>query len=170
MNSNEGHDEGHDELEKPDLEGPAKERGRPNEDEPDELDQDDGDEDQDEDEDEGRDGDGATVYRHAYVSKLRGEAAAHRANARAAQQLADDRAAELWTFRVDALGVLADPTDLAFDADALDDTDAIRAAAAELVERKPHLRARGIRHRAGQGEGGDNEGSVSLAGMLRRGA
>ena len=65
--------------------------------------------------------------------------------------------------------MLADPTDLPHDPDALHDPDRLRELAEELVAAKPHLRSRRIRERAGQGEG-DGSGTVSLSGLLRRNA
>lgn len=86
--------------------------------------------------------------------------------ARYRRQLRETEAA-LWAERVAALGLLADPDDLEFDADALHDPDRIRALAEELVTRKPHLKTRRIRERAGQGIGA-GPGGVNLAAMLAR--
>jgi len=112
-------------------------------------------------------GDDATFPRDV-VERLRRENAGHRERARDAAARADALAAELWRERVAALGVLADPADLPFDADALADPDAILAAAEELVAAKPHLRSRRITARVGQGERNGTP-PVSLLGMLRGG-
>lgn len=96
------------------------------------------------------------------VTELRSEAARYRTRLR-------DTERALWTERVKALGVLVDPDDLPYDSEALHDPEKLQELADELVGRKPHLRSRAIRGRAGQGEG-TSETSVSLAGMLRRGA
>jgi hypothetical protein len=105
----------------------------------------------------------------APVARARRQAARYRRELRDVEAERDELAAALWTERVAALGVLADPTDLPPDPDALHDPDRLRELADELVARKPHLRSRRIRERAGQGEG-DGSGTVSLSGLLRRNA
>lgn len=122
---------------------------------PDELEDEQPDEDELEDEDEQPDP-------APDLSRARKQAARYR------RQLRETEAA-LWSERVSALGVLADPDDLPFDAEALHDPDRLRELADELVTRKPHLRSRRIRERAGQGEGTGADG-VNLAAMLARGA
>ena len=131
--------------------------------ETDELDDDPGDDDGDSSEsDETGDDEPA-------VARARRQAARYRRELRDVESERDELAAALWTERVAALGVLADPDDLPFDPDALHDPDRLRELADELVTRKPHLRSRRIRERAGQGEG-DGSGTVSLSGLLRRNA
>lgn len=105
----------------------------------------------------------------APVARARRQAARYRRELREVESERDELVAALWTERVAALGVLADPTDLPHDPDALHDPDRLRELADELVARKPHLRSRRIRERAGQGEG-DGSGTVSLSGLLRRNA
>lgn len=105
----------------------------------------------------------------APLARARRQAARYRRELRDVESERDELAAALWTERVAALGVLADPTDLPHDPDALHDPDRLRELADELVARKPHLRSRRIRQRAGQGEGADS-GAVSLSGLLRRNA
>lgn len=105
----------------------------------------------------------------APVARARRQAARYRRELRDVESERDELAAALWTERVAALGVLADPTDLPPDPEALHDPDRLRELAAELVAAKPHLRSRRIRERAGQGEG-DGSGTVSLSGLLRRNA
>lgn len=103
------------------------------------------------------------------VARARQQAARYRRQLRETEDERDELAGALWLERVTALGTLADPTDLPFDADALHDPDRLRELADELVTRKPHLRSRRIRARAGQGEG-THDGGVNLAAMLARGA
>ena len=103
------------------------------------------------------------------VARARQQAARYRRQLRDVESERDELAEALWLERVTALGTLADPTDLPFDADALHDPDRLRELADELVTAKPHLRSRRIRARAGQGEG-TNDGGVNLAAMLARGA
>ena len=105
----------------------------------------------------------------APVARARRQAARYRRELREVESERDELVAALWTERVAALGVLADPTDLPHDPEALHDPDRLRELADELVAAKPHLRSRRIRERAGQGEG-DGSGTVSLSGLLRRNA
>lgn len=109
------------------------------------------------------------TFDRAYVERLRRESGDHRRRARDAEQVADELRAQLWRERVDSLGLLADPGDLPFDADLLDDPDGIRAAVEHLLDERPHLRTRRIRARIGQGEGSPTTG-VSLSALLRGGA
>lgn len=103
------------------------------------------------------------------VRSLRKEAGDYRRKLRDTETERDELRHELYRERVAALGVLADPADLPFDPEALDDPDRLRELADELVTAKPHLRSRRIRQRAGQGEGSGGDG-FSLAAMLSRGA
>lgn len=103
------------------------------------------------------------------VRSLRKEAGDYRRKLRDTETERDELRHELYRERVAALGVLADPDDLPYDADALTDPARLRELADELVTAKPHLRSRRIRQRAGQGEGSGGDG-FSLAGALARGA
>lgn len=103
------------------------------------------------------------------LSRARQQAARYRRELRDVETERDELAAALWSERVGALGVLADPADLPFDPDALHDPDRLRELVDELVTEKPHLKSRRIRARAGQGEG-SAPGGVSLAAILNRGA
>lgn len=103
------------------------------------------------------------------LARARTQAARYRRELRETEAERDELAGALWRERVEALGVLADPEDLPLDPDALHDPDRLRELADELVARKPHLRSRRIRERAGQGEG-TGSGAVSLAALLQRNA
>lgn len=103
------------------------------------------------------------------LSRARTQAARYRRELRETETERDELAGALWRERVAALGVLADPDDLPLDPEALHDPDRLRELADELVARKPHLRSRRIRERAGQGEG-TGSGAVSLAALLQRNA
>lgn len=115
------------------------------------------------------DDDDPDTFDRAYVERLRRESGDHRRRAREAEQVADELRAQLWRERVDSLGLLADPGDLPFDAELLDDPEGIRAAVDKLLDERPHLRSRRIRERIGQGEGSPTSG-VSLSALLRGGA
>ena len=105
------------------------------------------------------------TFPRAYVEQLRQEAA----EARVKAKRADDLAEQLFVARVAATGRLADPSDLPFDADALDDLPAMEAAIDALIAAKPHLAARTPRGDIGQGITTQTT-DVDLAALLRRGA
>jgi hypothetical protein len=84
------------------------------------------------------------VYDQEYVSGIRKEAADHRGKAKALST-------RLHTELVRATGRLADPTELDFDPDHLDDPDALNTAIDELLTRKPHYAARAPQGHVGQG-------------------
>ncbi len=104
-----------------------------------------------------------------YVQKLRDEAAGHRVKAKRTDALN----ARLATAQAALTGKLADPTDLPFtdnllDDDGLVDEDKVRAAVDDLVKRKPHLAARRPTGNVGQGARPETA-TFGLAELLRRG-
>lgn len=103
------------------------------------------------------------TFPRQYVEDLRAENARYRTEAKTAEALGK----RLHTEIVRATGKLADPTDLPFDADHLDDPDKLAADIDALLESKPHLKARRITGNIGQGESGGANGSVSLLGLMR---
>ena len=106
---------------------------------------------------------GTDTFSRTYVEKLRRENATYREKARTAEHYA----ARLHTALVDATGKLADPTDLPFDAEHLDDPEALTAAIDELLSKKPHLASRKPFGDVGQGNRGGTVEPVNLADMLR---
>lgn len=78
------------------------------------------------------------TFPREYVEKLRTENGKYRQRASEADSLAN----RLHTELVRATGKLADPTDLPFDAEHLEDTDKLSVAINELLETKPHLATR----------------------------
>lgn len=102
------------------------------------------------------------TFPRAYVEELRAEAAANRVKAKRADELAE----EVFLSRVSALGKLADPTDLPFAAELLEDRSAMEAAVDELIATKPHLADRRPTGDIDQGARGTNT-PVNLAAMLR---
>lgn len=105
----------------------------------------------------------AQTFSAEYVSKLRDEAAGYRVKA----QRTDELAHRLHTELVRATGRLADPADLAFDAEHLADTEKLTAAIDELLTAKPHLASRTLKGDAGQGNRGTGEQPTNLLSILR---
>lgn len=111
--------------------------------------------------------DAPKVYDEDYVKTLRDEAAANRVKAKRTEE-AERRLRDLAV--ADAVrGILTEPTDLGWAEEYADehgwpDPAKIRAAAEELVDRKPHLgRPAG---EVGQGRHSDQDDVVSLASLL----
>lgn len=99
------------------------------------------------------------TFPREYVEKLRRESAGYRERARQVdevEQRADELARRLHAALVAADGRLADPTDLPFDLAHLDDDEALTRAIADLVDTKPHLKARRIAGDIGAGYRGDS--------------
>ncbi|MDP9429961.1 MAG: hypothetical protein M3P31_00270 [Actinomycetota bacterium] len=110
------------------------------------------------------------VFDREYVQKLRDEAAGHRVRAKRTDALN----ARLATAQAALTGKLADPTDLPFTDDLLDDDGLVdeakvHAAVDDLIKRKPHLAARRPTGNVGQGARPELP-EIGLAAMLRRGA
>lgn len=97
------------------------------------------------------------------VEKLRQENGRYRQ--RAGQ--ADELAKRLHTELVRATGRLADPTDLPFDPEHLDDPEKLTAAVDALLDAKPHLATRRPSGDIGQGQRGPASGSFSLLDTLK---
>lgn len=104
-----------------------------------------------------------------YVEQLRRKSSGYRLRAQKAEETAEQLGRELYRLRVESLGILADPDDLPFDADMLGDTERLREAAEQLVQERPHLRARRAAGNIGQHEHGRSGEDFSLMGALRAG-
>ncbi|WP_028476096.1 hypothetical protein [Nocardia sp. CNY236] len=102
------------------------------------------------------------TFDRAYVEKLRRENARYRERSTRVDEISQ----RLHTELVRATGRLADPTDLPFDAEHLNDPEALLSAITELLDRKPHLGRRTPTGDVGQGATG-TAGTVDLAGILR---
>lgn len=104
------------------------------------------------------------TFPRAYVEELRQENGKYRQRA----QQADAYAQRLHTELVRATGRLADPTDLPFDAEHLDDPDKLSNALDDLLTRKPHLANRRPFGDIGQGAVSGQANTVDLAAILRQ--
>ena len=104
-----------------------------------------------------------------YVKRLRERSAGYRARAKTAEARVGELERELFTERVRALDMLADPADLPYDSELLDDPDALAEAVQQLVRDRPHYRRRGTIDPAGTGsrDRADTADGVSLTGLMR---
>lgn len=109
------------------------------------------------------------VFPRAYVSELRKESAGYRDRAKQAEANADAYARRLHAELVKATGKLENPDELPFDAEHLDNPDALGAALAALLDERPYLAKRVIAGDIGQGSRGDAKPEVSLLDLMRRG-
>ncbi len=131
--------------------------------------EDDGTDDDQQDDDGDDDQQDGDTFPRPYVERLRARSAGYRARAKQAEGRAGELERALFTERVRALDVLADPTDLPYDAELLDDPDALAEAVRQLVKDRPHYRRRGTLDGAGTGSrdrAGTSDG-VSLAAIMR---
>lgn len=106
------------------------------------------------------------TFPREYVEKLRKENAGYRDKAKKT----DDYAQQLHAALVKETGRLADPTDLPFNPEHLDDPAALAAAVDTLLTTKPHLASRKPTGDIGQGIMSDASETISLAGLLRANA
>ncbi|WNG95290.1 hypothetical protein [Mycobacterium sp. ITM-2016-00318] len=104
----------------------------------------------------------ADSFSRAYVEQLRQENGKYRQRA----QRADELAHRLHNELVRSTGRLADPADLPFSEDHLDDPGTLTSAIEDLVARKPHLAARRPAGQIGQGVSA-SPATVDLAAILR---
>lgn len=112
------------------------------------------------------------TFPREYVEKLRGEAAGHRTKAKEAEAKVETAVAEavkplqerIFGLLVAGTGRLADPTDLPFNPELLDEAK-LTAAIDSLLAAKPHLAKRKVQGDIGQGTGKQEE-AFSLAGIL----
>lgn len=91
------------------------------------------------------------MFPRKYVEELRAENAKYRDRAKKVEVLEQRLHAAL----VAQDGRLEDPTDLPFDAAHLEDDTKLKEAIAELIARKPHLKARKFAGDVGAGTRGD---------------
>lgn len=111
---------------------------------------------------EGNTEDEQDSFSREYVQKLRDENARYRQRAGRADELAHS----LHRVLVEQTGRLADPSDLEFNEDHLDDPEALTAAIDELLSNKPHLATRIARGDIDQGAT-PSDPEFSLTGIMR---
>ncbi|MBB2992361.1 hypothetical protein FHR72_003860 [Mycolicibacterium iranicum] len=108
-------------------------------------------------------------FPRSYVEQLRTEAKTNRQRAEAAEQTLDRVQRALFTSQVRATGKLADPTDLEYNEELLNDDDALTTAIDELLKKRPHYAAKKIKGGdVGQGVTGKQTEKFSLLGRLQQ--
>lgn len=104
------------------------------------------------------------TFPREYVEKLRKE----NAEARTRAKRTDELEQRLFAALVAADGRLADPADLPFDADLIDDPEALKVAIGNLIKTKPGLKARSFGGDIGAGSRGRaNAPKADLISMIR---
>lgn len=106
------------------------------------------------------------TYPADIVRKLREENAKYRTRAHDAEARVDELTRALFTARVQATGKLADPSDLPFDADLLDDDNALNAAVDDLIAKRPHYAKRKIVGDVGQGRQDERKAPTTFTGLF----
>ncbi|CAN5888195.1 hypothetical protein BH10ACT9_BH10ACT9_35530 [soil metagenome] len=101
------------------------------------------------------------------LTKLRNEARNLRDRAKNAEARADTLARELFTARVTATGKVENPTEIAYNADLLDDTDAFNAAIDAAIGERPYIGKRRATGDVGQGHRGQSAGGPTFADLLK---
>lgn len=99
------------------------------------------------------------------ISQLRNEAAKRRRQRNEERDRADALGRRLFTELVRSTGILIDPDDMPFNPELLEDLDALKTAAEEYAESKPHLKAR--RYTPTGGNHRQDTPAVSLGSILR---
>lgn len=110
--------------------------------------------------------DAPDTFPREYVQKLRRESARYREKAKKADELAR----ELFQFKVEATGRLADSADLPFDEELLNNDEALNEAIDELLNQHPHYASRRPFGDIQQGATANNGAEVNLAELLRNSA
>lgn len=121
----------------------------------------------DDDGSRGPEGHGSTEEPETFPAKVVKDLRKENARYRERAQQSDQLAQRLHVALVDQLGKLADPTDLEYAEEHLEDPQALAAAVDDLLERKPHLRARRVGGDIGQGSRGKTSGGVDLLEAMR---
>lgn len=103
------------------------------------------------------------TFDRPYVESLRADIAKYRTRAKKAE----DYAQRLHTELVRATGRLADPADLVFAEEHLEDPEALAASIDSLLEQRPHLKSRAVRGDVNQGNRAENSVPADFSALLR---
>lgn len=109
------------------------------------------------------------TFDRSYVEKLRKENGDYRARAKTATERVADLEQRLHAALVQADGRLADPSDLPFDPSHLENPETLANAIADLISRKPGLKARQYGGDVGAGtRGGAQAPTTDLIEIIRQ--
>lgn len=100
------------------------------------------------------------------MRKLRSEAKALRERTKASEARTEELSRALFTARVEATGRVANPAEIAYAPDLLDDSDALNAAIDAAIEARPYIR-RTVTGDAGQGQRSENLTPTDFSGLFR---
>lgn len=101
------------------------------------------------------------------LRKLRSEGKNLRERMKAAEHRADELARALFSARVAATGLVENPAEIAFDADVLDDTEALAEVIDAAIVARPYIKARKVSGDAGQGQRGNPAGPQDFSSLFR---
>lgn len=106
--------------------------------------------------------DQSDTFDRPYVESLRADIAKYRTKSKRAEDLAQ----RLHTELVRASGRLADPADLEYREEHLDDPEMLSAAIDSLLEERPHLKSRLLRGDVSQGNRSENSLPADFSTLL----
>ena len=108
------------------------------------------------------------VFPRKVVEDLRRESASYRDRAKTAEARAEELSRALFTARVAATGRLENPAEINYNADILDDIDAINAEIDSAIDARPYIKARPqAQGNVGQGHRGEHSAAPTFADLLR---
>lgn len=107
------------------------------------------------------------TYPAEIVRKLRKESANYRGRAKTAEARVEELGRALFTARVEATGKVASAAEIPYDADILDDPDAISQAVDDALAKRPYIKARRVSGDVGQGDRGKPTAPADFSLLLR---
>ncbi|BCO71432.1 hypothetical protein [Mycobacterium intracellulare] len=107
------------------------------------------------------------AFDRPYVEKIRKESAGYRDRAKTAEARVDELSRALFAAHVAATGKLENPAEIEYNADIVDDADAINEAIDAAIAQRPYIKARRTVGNVGQGIKGDSTAEFSLLDRLK---
>ncbi len=115
----------------------------------------------------GENTDDADTFPRDYVENLRQESKGYREKASAAEARTDELSRALFAARVAATGKVENAAEIEYNADMLDDADALNTAIDAAIEARPYIKTRKPSGNIGQGVKGTQTEQFSLLGALK---
>lgn len=119
-------------------------------------------------EDPATDADDSETYPASVVRDLREKNGRYRTRTHEAEARADSLARQLFTARVEATGKLTAAADLGYDAELLDDAEALNTAIYTLIAERPHYAKRTVTGSVGQGVKGTQDAAPTFGTLLQQ--